>query len=114
MLQSNPFELPAVATLGAILIGPTKITVDVIKGAIPKLPGGILPLIGLAVAFVLGIVYEIAVDATFTSALYAQVLLAALGGQGGAMIATSVHEMAQARREGSSMLAEKFTSQDLK
>lgn len=115
---SNPFELPIVAALSAMLIGPTKIAVDVIKGAFPKIPGGALPLLGVIIAFGLGIVFEIAIAATFTPALYAQVALAALGGQAGAMVATAAQTRAETKRVeaelGIGKSPDKFTTQDLK
>lgn len=97
LLQAvNPFELPIVAALGAMLIGPTKIVVDIVKSAFPRLPGGALPLVGVVAAFALGIVFEVAIAATFIPQLYAQVALAALMAQGGAMVATSMQQRAEA------------------
>jgi hypothetical protein len=99
LLQAgSPFDLPIVAALGAAISLPTKIAVDVIKGAVPRLPGGVLPLIGVLLAFGIALLFQVATSTPFNGALFAQCGLAALIGQGGAMVATATQANADMKR----------------
>lgn len=111
---SNPFDLPIVAALGAAIGLPAKIAVDVIKGAAPRLPGGALPLLGVVLAFGIALLFQVATGSTFTAQLFAQCALAALIGQGGAMVATAMQNRANDKVAEASASSTRFTPQDLR
>jgi hypothetical protein len=89
--QSAPagFDLPLVTALTAFIALPVKVLVDVVKGAMPKLPSNVLPLIGLIIGFVFSMVVLLAIRTAFDSAVLAQCGIAAVGAQVGAMAVTS-------------------------
>lgn len=89
MLQSPAgFDFPVVTALVAFGALPVKFLVDVVKDAIPRLPGAFLPPIGLAIGFVFSILVLIAAETPFKASIYAQCAIAAVGAQIAAMAVT--------------------------
>lgn len=84
------FDFPLVAALTAFIALPVKVLVDVIKAAVPKLPGSLLPPIGIVIAYLFCLVVLIAAEIAFKSSVYAQCAIAAVGAQVGAMAVTSL------------------------
>lgn len=83
------FDLPLVTALTAFIALPVKVLVDVVKGAVPKLPSTILPPIGLVVGFLFAVLVLVAVETPFKGSVYAQCAIAAVGAQVGAMAVTA-------------------------
>lgn len=83
------FDLPLVTALTAFIALPVKVLVDVVKGAVPKIPASLLPLIGLIVGFLFAMVVLVAVEIPFKGSVYAQCAIAAVGAQVGAMAVTA-------------------------
>lgn len=84
------FDFPLVAALTAFIALPVKVLVDVIKGAVPKLPGAFLPVIGIVIAYVFCLIVLVAAEIAFKGSIYAQCAIAAVGAQVGAMAVTSL------------------------
>lgn len=84
------FDFPLVAALTAFVALPVKVLVDIIKRAIPKLPGAFLPPIGIVIGFVFCLVVLVAAEIAFKSSIYAQCAIAAVGAQVAAMAVTSL------------------------
>lgn len=84
------FDFPLVAALTAFIALPVKVLVDVIKGAVPKLPGAFLPPIGIVIGFLFCLVVLVAAEIAFKSSIYAQCAIAAVGAQVAAMAVTSL------------------------
>lgn len=84
------FDFPLVTALTFFIAMPVKILVDVIKGAMPKLPPTLLPVIGLVIGFLFSLLVLIAAETAFKSAVYAQCFIAAVGAQAGAMAASGL------------------------
>lgn len=83
------FDLPLVTALTAFIALPVKVLVDVVKGAIPRLPPSVLPLAGLIVGFLFAMLVLVAVEVPFKGSVYAQCGIAAVGAQVGAMAVTA-------------------------
>ena len=82
------FDFPLVTALTAFTALPVKFLVDVVKGAIPKLPSAFLPLIGVIVGFLFCLLVLVAAETSFKAAVYAQCGIAAVGAQVAAMAVT--------------------------
>jgi hypothetical protein len=82
------FDFPLVAALTAFIALPVKFLVDTIKGAVPRIPSPTLPLIGLAIGFVLALLVLVAAEISFKASVFAQCVLAAITAQLAAMAAT--------------------------
>lgn len=89
------FDFPLVTALVAFLALPVKVLVDVVKGAVPVLPPGLLPLVGLILGFGASVVVLIASRTHFDGSVYAQCAIAAVGAQIAAMAATSLQTKVQ-------------------
>lgn len=81
------FDFPLVTTLTAFIALPVKFLVDVVKGW-NRIPGNLLPVIGIAIGYVFCVVVLVAARTPFDSAVYAQCGLAAVGAQVAAMAVT--------------------------
>jgi hypothetical protein len=84
------FDLPLVTALTAFIALPVKVLVDVVKGAVPKLPGTLLPLAGLLIGYLFSVVVLVAVEVPFKASVWAQCAIAAVGAQVGAMAVTAL------------------------
>lgn len=93
-MQTSGFDLPLVAQLTAFIALPTKVLVDIVKNAIPKIPSTVLPAVGLVVAFLTALVVLIAMKTTIDMSVVAQCGIAAIGAQVAAMAATSLQTKA--------------------
>ncbi len=91
MLQAAPvgFDLPLVTALTAFIALPVKVLVDVVKGALPRLPASLLPVAGLIIGYVFSIVVLVAIKTAFDASVWAQCGIAAVGAQVGAMAVTA-------------------------
>lgn len=91
LLQSAPappgFEFPLVTALTAFIALPVKFLVDVVKGW-NKVPGPMLPLVGIVIGYIFCIVALVAARTPFDAAVYAQCGIAAVGAQIAAMAVT--------------------------
>lgn len=84
------FDFPLVAALTAFIALPVKVLVDVIKAAVPKMPGALLPPIGLIIGFLFSLLVLVAAETAFKGSIYAQCAIAAVGAQVAAMAVTSL------------------------
>jgi hypothetical protein len=82
------FDFPLVAALTAFIALPVKFLVDVVKGAIPELPGAFLPLVGIIIGLLFCVVVLVAAETPFKASVYAQCAIAAVGAQVAAMAVT--------------------------
>lgn len=84
------FDFPLVAALTAFIALPVKVLVDVVKGMFDSLPPKFLPAIGLIIAYLFCLVVLVAAGVPFTSSVYAQCGIAAVGAQVAAMAASGL------------------------
>lgn len=91
LFQSAPagFDLPLVASLTAFIALPVKFMVDVVRGAVPQLPTGLVPLAGIVIGYVFGAIVLVAVGTPFAASVYAQIGIASVGAQVAAAAASS-------------------------
>lgn len=83
------FDFPLVAALTAFIALPVKILVDVVKGALPRLPSSLLPVVGLVIAYLFCLVVLAAAEIAFKPSVFAQCGIASVGAQVGAMAVTA-------------------------
>lgn len=82
------FDFPLVAALTAFISMPVKFLVDVVKGAAPKIPSPMLPVVGIVVGYGFCVVVLVAAKTAFDSSIFAQIGIAAVGAQLVAMAAS--------------------------
>lgn len=89
MLQTPAgFDFPLVTSMTAFTALPLKFIIDTIKGAIPQIPGPMLPAVGFIIGYAQCIVVLMAAERPFSKAILAQCAIAAVGAQIAAGAAT--------------------------
>ena len=91
LFQAAPagFDFPLVVALTAFIALPTKVLVDVVKGAVASMPPAVLPIVGLVIAYLFCLVVLVANKTPFDGSVFAQCGIAAVGAQVGAMAVTA-------------------------
>lgn len=93
------FDLPLVATLAAFVALPTKLVVDLIRGAWVSLPGNLVPIFGVVIAYGMCLLLLVANQNAFSASVFAQCVFAAITAQGGAMAVTGMQNKANEARK---------------
>lgn len=96
-LQTAPagLDFPLVTLLTGFIALPVKVLVDMVKKAAPKIPDGVLPVVGIVIGYVFCVLVLVANKTVFDMAVYAQCGIAAVGAQVAAMAATWNQNSAQ-------------------